>query len=198
MNQATEPSEDSDVQPASAEGGAPAVEKSRSRARKKAAPAPEERAEGVAEAKAEPVAEQELRTEPVEASAPAAGPPVADEGVAAPAVAAPAPSEGAPAYGAAQPAAAGRPERRRGGRYPPRRKVCSFCVDHVDKIDYKDAGKLRRYLSDRGKIEPRRKTGTCAKHQRRLTIALKRARHLALLPYTSEHMRLTGSPAPRS
>jgi len=206
MNQATEPSEDTDAPPASAEGGEPAVEKSRSRARKKAAPAPEERAEGVVEATAEPVAELELRPEPaeglrpepVEGPAPASGPPVADESVAAPAVVAPAPSQGAPVYGAAQPAAPGRPERRRGGRYPPRRKVCAFCVDHVDEIDYKEAGKLRRYLSDRGKIEPRRKTGTCAKHQRRLTIALKRARHLALLPYTSEHMRLTGGPAPRS
>ncbi len=65
-----------------------------------------------------------------------------------------------------------------------RRKVCAFCVDHITEIDYKDLGRLRRYISDRGKIEPRRKTGTCAKHQRRLTIALKRARVLALLPYT--------------
>jgi small subunit ribosomal protein S18 len=98
----------------------------------------------------------------------------------------------------AAPAPAGRPERKRGGRYTPRRKVCIFCVDKVEEIDYKDAAKLRRFLSDRGKIEPRRKTGTCAKHQRRLTIALKRARHLALLPYTSEHMRLTGAATPRS
>ena len=81
--------------------------------------------------------------------------------------------------------------RRRGGRdrFVPRRKVCAFCVDHVDEIDYKDAGRLRRYLSDRGKIEPRRKTGTCAKHQRALTTALKRARHVALLPYVSAHTR---------
>ena len=73
-----------------------------------------------------------------------------------------------------------------------RRKVCSFCVEKVDAIDYKDAGRLRRYLSDRARIEPRRKTGTCAKHQRWLAIALKRARHLALLPYSPEHMRVTG------
>jgi small subunit ribosomal protein S18 len=73
-----------------------------------------------------------------------------------------------------------------------RRKVCSFCVDKVGAIDYKDAGRLRRYLSDRARIEPRRKTGTCAKHQRWLAIALKRARHLALLPYSPEHMRVTG------
>lgn len=73
--------------------------------------------------------------------------------------------------------------------YRPRRKVCQFCVDHVRDIDYKDAQRLRRYLSDRAKIEPRRKTGTCAKHQRRLAIALKRARHMALLPFTAEHVR---------
>jgi small subunit ribosomal protein S18 len=67
-----------------------------------------------------------------------------------------------------------------------------FCVEHVDVIDYKDPGKLRRFLSDRGRIEPRRKLGTCAKHQRALSQALKRARHLALLPYTPEHIRATG------
>jgi small subunit ribosomal protein S18 len=94
--------------------------------------------------------------------------------------------------------AAARPERRRRGRFGGRRKVCAFCVEHVDIIDYKDPLKLRRYLSDRGKIEPRRKTGTCAKHQRRLSVALKRARHLALLPYTAEHIRLTGVFTPRS
>lgn len=78
----------------------------------------------------------------------------------------------------------GGPRPRRDYRSFNRRKVCAFCVDHVTEIDYKDLGRLRRYISDRGKIEPRRKTGTCAKHQRRLTIALKRARVLALLPYT--------------
>ncbi len=94
----------------------------------------------------------------------------------------------------------GRPERRRGGGGGGgfrRRKVCGFCVDKVNSIDYKDPGRLRRYLSDRGRIEPRRKTGTCAKHQRWLTTALKRARHLALLPYTSEHIRGSGTFAPR-
>jgi small subunit ribosomal protein S18 len=89
-----------------------------------------------------------------------------------------------------------RPKRRSGefgGRkYTPRRKVCAFCVDRIRDVDYKDVGRLRRFLSERGKIEPRRKTGTCAKHQRSLTIALKRARHLALLPYTAEHIRITG------
>jgi small subunit ribosomal protein S18 len=88
-----------------------------------------------------------------------------------------------------------RPRRRSGGggggRFG-RRRVCSFCVDKVDSIDYKEPAKLRRYISDRGKIEPRRKTGTCAKHQRMLTLALKRARHVALLPFTAQHIQLTG------
>ena len=96
-----------------------------------------------------------------------------------------------------RPAEATRPERRR-PRYTSRRKVCFFCAEKVQKIDYKDVDALRRYLSDRGKIEPRRKTGTCARHQRRLTIALKRARHLALLPYTAEHVRNTGPVPPHS
>lgn len=77
------------------------------------------------------------------------------------------------------------------GRFSSRKKVCSFCVDKIDVIDYKDPLKLRRYVSERGKIEPRRKTGTCARHQRRLTVAIKRARHLALLPYTADHMRVS-------
>ena len=84
----------------------------------------------------------------------------------------------------------------RGGRrgeyarkYPPRRKVCTFCVDKVSYIDYKDIARLRRHLSERGKIEPRRKTGTCARHQRMLTVALKRARHVALLPVAPQHLR---------
>jgi len=80
-----------------------------------------------------------------------------------------------------------------GARYVPRRKICSFCSDKVKEIDYKDAIKLRQYISDRGKIQSRRKTGTCAKHQRALAVAIKRARHLALLPYAPVHMRKTGS-----
>ncbi len=67
-----------------------------------------------------------------------------------------------------------------------RRKVCTFCVDKVDYIDYKDVNKLRRFTSERSKILPRRVTGTCAKHQRELTTAIKRARYVALLPYTSD------------
>ena len=67
-----------------------------------------------------------------------------------------------------------------------RRKVCAFCVDKVTVIDYKDTAKLRRFLSERGKILPRRTTGTCAAHQRHLTTAIKRARQIALLPYVAE------------
>src|SRR5687767_15107432 len=74
-------------------------------------------------------------------------------------------------------------------RYVPRRKVCAFCVDKMEHIDYKDVARLRRYLSERSKIEPRRKTGTCARHQRALSVALKRARHMALLPYVGPHSR---------
>jgi small subunit ribosomal protein S18 len=74
-------------------------------------------------------------------------------------------------------------------RYIPRRKVCSFCVDKVENIDYKDVNRLKRYLSERAKIEPRRKTGTCARHQRALSVALKRARHMALLPFIGPHSR---------
>lgn len=66
------------------------------------------------------------------------------------------------------------------------KKVCSFCVDKVERIDYKDVDKLRKFTSDRAKILPRRVTGTCAAHQRELTTAIKRARHLALLSYTSD------------
>ena len=68
----------------------------------------------------------------------------------------------------------------------PRRKVCAFCVDKVTEIDYKDIAKLRKYTSERAKILPRRVTGTCAKHQRQLTAAIKRARVIALLPYVSD------------
>ena len=74
----------------------------------------------------------------------------------------------------------------RGGRKP-RRKVCAFCVDKVENIDYKTIGKYsRKVLSERAKIIPRRVTGTCARHQRQLTVAMKRARHIALLPFVND------------
>ena len=68
----------------------------------------------------------------------------------------------------------------------PKKKVCSFCVDKVEAIDYKDVPKLRRYVTERGKILPRRISGNCAKHQRQVTLAIKRARNIALLPFTAE------------
>ncbi|MGI6004183.1 MAG: 30S ribosomal protein S18 [Christensenellales bacterium] len=81
-----------------------------------------------------------------------------------------------------------RRERRGGGRggRRPRRKVCAFCVDKVSDIDYKDLNRLRRFLTERGKIMPRRMSGSCAKHQRQLAMAIKKARVVALLPYTME------------
>jgi small subunit ribosomal protein S18 len=81
------------------------------------------------------------------------------------------------------------PSRPRRGRYQrrTRRKVCAFCDDKSLKIDYKSANALRNYLSDRGKILPRRATGCCARHQREVAVAIKRARHLALLPFVAEH-----------
>lgn len=67
-----------------------------------------------------------------------------------------------------------------------RKKVCHFCVDRIDEIDYKDTARLRKYISERAKILPRRVTGTCAAHQRKLTVAIKRARYVALLPYVAD------------
>ena len=75
-----------------------------------------------------------------------------------------------------------RPHRGRKGR----RKVCSFCVEKAKSIDYKDIAGLRKYVSERSKIIPRRVTGTCAHHQRQLTVAIKRARHIALMPFVSD------------
>lgn len=71
-------------------------------------------------------------------------------------------------------------------RKPARRKVCTFCVDKVESIDYKDIAKLRKFLTEKGKILPRRMTGVCAKHQRELAIAIKNARQMALLPYVAD------------
>jgi small subunit ribosomal protein S18 len=73
-----------------------------------------------------------------------------------------------------------------GRRYVARPKICQFCADKNLAIDYKAADMLRRFVSEDGKIRPRRQTGTCAKHQRELAGAVKRARHIALLPYTGE------------
>ena len=75
-------------------------------------------------------------------------------------------------------------ERRRGGMR--RKKVCQFCADKTEVIDFKDVDKLKKYVTERGKILPRRISGNCAKHQRALTVAIKRARVMALLPYTTE------------
>lgn len=95
--------------------------------------------------------------------------------------------------GSARPA----PRQESAGRRPPRqqrrpygrRKVCMFCAEHIDDIDYKNVDLLYRFISNRAKIMSRRKTGTCAKHQRKLAVAIKRARHLALLPFTDEQLR---------
>ena len=121
----------------------------------------------------------ELNQEPQEAAvAPevAAGQPA--EGEAAPA---PAPVEGAPA-----PAPAPQERRPYGAKRFQRRKVCLFCVDKIDYIDYKDMKRLRKFVTERGKILPRRISGNCATHQRALTVALKRARNIALVPFKAE------------
>ncbi|MCL1849455.1 MAG: 30S ribosomal protein S18 [Clostridiales bacterium] len=75
---------------------------------------------------------------------------------------------------------------RRDRQRRPRKRVCTFCVDKVESIDYKETGRLRKFISERGKIYPRRISGNCAKHQRQLTIAIKRARNVALLPFSAE------------
>ena len=67
-----------------------------------------------------------------------------------------------------------------------KKRVCTFCTDKINSIGYKDANKLKKFTSERGKILPRRITGTCAKHQRALTIAIKRARHIAIMPYSQD------------
>ena len=74
-------------------------------------------------------------------------------------------------------------QKKRGRR---KKRVCQFCTDKLDHIDYKDIGRLRKHVSERGKILPRRITGNCAKHQRALTISIKRSRHVALMAYTQE------------
>lgn len=72
---------------------------------------------------------------------------------------------------------------------PRRRKICKFCKERIEFIDYKDDKRLRRFITDRGKIIPRRVSGTCARHQRQLTTAIKKARYMALLPYIADQIR---------
>lgn len=76
------------------------------------------------------------------------------------------------------------------GRFPRRPRVCAFCAEHARAIDYKQVETLSRYVTERGQLRPRRKTGTCARHQRAISVAVKRARHMALLPFTGEQVRL--------
>lgn len=90
----------------------------------------------------------------------------------------------APAATPAAPAA--KPAFRQNGVNRKKRKVCQFCVENVTEIDYKETAKLRKFISERAKILPKRVTGTCAKHQRDLAVAIKRARTMALLPYISD------------
>jgi small subunit ribosomal protein S18 len=96
-------------------------------------------------------------------------------------------------YGSSRPSGRSGGQSSRGSygrrRFAPRRKVCAFCLEKTQTIDYKDVSTLRRFVTDRGKIRSRRKTGTCNRHQRRLAVAIKRARHLALLPFTAEHIQ---------
>ncbi len=77
-------------------------------------------------------------------------------------------------------------QQRKVRRGRPRRKICAFCADKATSIDYKDTAKLKRFRTERGKIQPRRSSGVCAKHQRQLAMAIKRARMMALLPYTQD------------
>ena len=72
----------------------------------------------------------------------------------------------------------------------PRRKICQGCVDHIENVDYKDIAMLRRFISERGKILPRRVTGICAKHQRKINLAIKRARAIALLPFSADKLNM--------
>ena len=95
------------------------------------------------------------------------------------------------------PSAGPRGRRRDGRKFHPRKKVCGFCVEGIHIIDYKDVPRLRRYISVFANIEPRRKTGTCAPHQRALGMAIKRARYVALLPYTGDHSLIEIGPPDR-
>ncbi len=126
--------------------------------------------------------DEEIKEEPAEERVPEAAPAPAP----APADSSPRPSRSAPpGRGPRRQDRQDRQDRRGRGRFRPRRKVCSFCVDKVTHINYKDVDTLRRFVDNHGKIIPRRKTGTCAKHQRQLALAVKQARHLALLPFAA-------------
>ncbi len=83
-----------------------------------------------------------------------------------------------------------------GGKYAPKRTFCSFCASKINSIDYKDTATLGRFISDRGKIEPRRRTGTCNRHQHALAQAIKQARHIALLPFVAAHIHKQGMVPP--
>ena len=83
-----------------------------------------------------------------------------------------------------------------GSKFAPKKKVCPFCASRAKVIDYKDTGLLGRFISDRGKIEPRRRTGTCNRHQHVLALAIKQARHMARLPFVPEHIHLQGMVPP--
>ncbi len=105
-------------------------------------------------------------------------------------------SQGRPGGGSRPPFRGGQRQGRGGfrrRRFQPRRKVCLYCVNKEKIINWKNTDDFRRFINDSGGIFPRRKTGMCAKHQRRVAIAIKRARHIALLPYTSEHIRFSGN-----
>jgi small subunit ribosomal protein S18 len=106
------------------------------------------------------------------------------------------PQASAPAPAPSAQAAQKRKARRR--YYPPKKKACPFCVEKGLVIDYKDIPLLRRFISEQMKIEPRRKTGVCAKHQRRLAVAIKRARQVALLPFVPDHVRRSGWTPPEA
>lgn len=84
------------------------------------------------------------------------------------------------------------PRSRQQQRHYHRRKVCAYCVDKTKVINWKNVDDMRRYVADNGSIFPRRKTGLCARHQRSIAVAIKQARHIALLPYTTEHVRIMG------
>ena len=136
-------------------------------------------AEEVKEAAAEAVEEVKEEVAEVAEEAAEAAEEVAEE-------AAPAAEEAAPAEGEAPAEGTERRERAPRQNNRKRKKVCAFCTDKIDEIDYKDTLRLRKYVSERAKILPRRVTGTCAKHQRQLTVAIKRARQVALMPYISD------------